>query len=218
MSDKLPEKPSLRAADADRDAVVERLQAAASEGRLDLEEFEERMTAAYRARTFGELAPLTADLPQNAPDGPPEITLHATGSSVTRRGAWVVPRRIVVKGNFGTTKLDLTQARLLSDEVEVAIDAGAGTVVIIVPPDTRVDASGLRTSFGSTNIRTDTTPESGGKARLHLTLVRPEPHGHRDRPPSVLLGAVVARRGRQLASTTPGTLNRLGSRRNPSGP
>jgi Domain of unknown function (DUF1707)/Cell wall-active antibiotics response 4TMS YvqF len=167
----LPERANLRAADADRESVVERLQAAASEGRLDLEEFEERMATAYRAKTFGELAPLTADLPENAPDGPPEITLHATGSSVTRRGAWVVPRRVVVKGNFGTTKLDLTQARLLSNEVEVAIDAGAGTVVIVVPPDTRVDASGLRTSFGSTNIRTDTTAESGGRARLHLTLV-----------------------------------------------
>jgi Domain of unknown function (DUF1707)/Cell wall-active antibiotics response 4TMS YvqF len=171
VSDKLPERANIRAADADREAVVERLQGAASEGRLDLEEFEERMAAAYRAKTFGELAPLTADLPDSAPDGPPEITLHATGSSVTRRGRWVVPRRVVVKGNFGTTRLDLTEARLLSNEVEVAIDAGAGTVVIVVPPDTRVDASGLRTSFGSTNIRTDTTPESGGRARLNLTLV-----------------------------------------------
>ncbi len=171
MNDKLPDRSSFRAADADREAIVERLQAAASDGRLDLEEFEERMAAAYRARTFGELAPLTADLPDSAPaTGPSEITLHAVGSSVSRRGEWVVPRRVVVKGKAGSTKLDLTQARLLSRDVEIDVDATAGSVTIIVPPDTQVDASDLRTSFGSTNIRTDTTPGSAGVPALRLAV------------------------------------------------
>ena len=55
--------PSLRAADADRDAVADRLRTAHAEGRLTVEEFGERLDAAFAARTMGELAGLTADLP-----------------------------------------------------------------------------------------------------------------------------------------------------------
>ena len=55
--------PELRASDAEREAVVEQLRRHAAEGRIDSEELEERVTAAYAARTHGELVPLTADLP-----------------------------------------------------------------------------------------------------------------------------------------------------------
>jgi hypothetical protein len=54
---------SLRASDADRDAVAERLRRAAVEGRLEPEELEERLHAALRARTYGDLQPLLNDLP-----------------------------------------------------------------------------------------------------------------------------------------------------------
>jgi Domain of unknown function (DUF1707) len=54
---------SLRASDADRDAVAERLRQAAVEGRLEPDELEERLETALRARTYGELAPLLRDLP-----------------------------------------------------------------------------------------------------------------------------------------------------------
>jgi hypothetical protein len=54
---------SLRASDADRDAVAERLHRAAVEGRLDHEELEQRLHAALRARTYGDLRALVADLP-----------------------------------------------------------------------------------------------------------------------------------------------------------
>ncbi len=53
----------LRAGDADRDAVVDRLRAALVDGRLDESEFDERLEAASRARTLPELAALTRDLP-----------------------------------------------------------------------------------------------------------------------------------------------------------
>jgi hypothetical protein len=55
--------PELRASDAEREAVVEQLRRHAAEGRLDPEELEQRVSAAYAARTHGELVPLTADLP-----------------------------------------------------------------------------------------------------------------------------------------------------------
>jgi hypothetical protein len=54
---------SLRASDADRDAVVDRLREAAGEGRLEPDELEQRVDVALRARTYGELAELLADLP-----------------------------------------------------------------------------------------------------------------------------------------------------------
>jgi hypothetical protein len=54
---------SLRASDADRDAVVERLRRAAVEGRLQPEELEERLHAALRARTYGDLKRVLRDLP-----------------------------------------------------------------------------------------------------------------------------------------------------------
>jgi DUF1707 SHOCT-like domain/2TM domain len=53
----------LRASDAERDAVAERLRDAGGDGRLDPEELEQRLEAAYGARTHGELELLTADLP-----------------------------------------------------------------------------------------------------------------------------------------------------------
>jgi hypothetical protein len=165
----LPDRSGYRAADADREAVIERLQAAAQDGRLDFQEFEERMAAAYEAKTFGELEPLTADLLDGPLTQAQEVTLHAIGSSLQRRGSWTVPRRLVLKGKAGSSMLDFTQARLLSRDVDLSIDATAGSVTIIVPPGTSVDTSGLRTSFGSTNIRIDETAPTT-TAPLRLTL------------------------------------------------
>src|SRR4051794_16279422 len=54
---------SIRASDADRDAVAEHLRHAAVEGRLEPDELEERLHAALRARTYGDLRRLLADLP-----------------------------------------------------------------------------------------------------------------------------------------------------------
>lgn len=69
---------NLRAADTDRNRVVEELREHTAAGRLTLEEFEERMQAAMSARTFGDLAKLQTDLPvlaasQPAQDGPVDL-------------------------------------------------------------------------------------------------------------------------------------------------
>jgi hypothetical protein len=55
--------PGMRAGDSDRERVVEQLREHHAAGRLTMDEFEERMRQAYDAKTFGELAPLTRDLP-----------------------------------------------------------------------------------------------------------------------------------------------------------
>jgi Domain of unknown function (DUF1707)/Domain of unknown function (DUF4190) len=59
----VPMNPAMRAASADRERAVDVLKAGFAEGRLTQEEYNDRMGRAYAARTYGELAALTADLP-----------------------------------------------------------------------------------------------------------------------------------------------------------
>jgi hypothetical protein len=66
-ADPAPAPGDLRASDADRAAVAQRLQAAVDEGRLDLSDYDERLRVTYAARTYGELDRVTADLPAPAP-------------------------------------------------------------------------------------------------------------------------------------------------------
>ena len=61
---------SMRASDADRDRVADHLREAAGEGRLEQEELEQRLEAAFGARTLADLDALTADLPRRRPERP----------------------------------------------------------------------------------------------------------------------------------------------------
>ena len=65
-----PSKPALRASDADREETVERLRVAAMEVRLDADELDDRLTAAYGSRWCHELESLTADVTPPAPSAP----------------------------------------------------------------------------------------------------------------------------------------------------
>jgi hypothetical protein len=60
----------MRAADADRERVADLLRRHCASGRLTTEELEERLERAYGARTLGELASVSADLPDR-PDRTP---------------------------------------------------------------------------------------------------------------------------------------------------
>jgi hypothetical protein len=56
-------RATLRASDADREHIAERLRRAAGEGRILAEELEERLEAVFTSRTYGELDAVVADLP-----------------------------------------------------------------------------------------------------------------------------------------------------------
>ena len=73
--------PRLRASDADRAAMVVRLQEAVGRGLLTLDEGDERIAAAFGARYVDDLAPLTADLPAPAPAGPQAVGWRQLGES-----------------------------------------------------------------------------------------------------------------------------------------
>jgi len=79
----MPE-PHLRAADADRTAVASVLGEHMAAGRLTVAEYEERLTSAYAAKTYGELAELTTDLPGGAV---PAVPAGATAAGVQARPA-----------------------------------------------------------------------------------------------------------------------------------
>ena len=75
-------EPRLRAADTDRERVADLLQRHTAAGRLSLDEYEQRVAGAWQARTVGELAALTADLPADQPNPgaghrPPVATIAA---------------------------------------------------------------------------------------------------------------------------------------------
>jgi Domain of unknown function (DUF1707) len=55
---------SVRASDADRERIAERLRTGHAEGRLDMEEFQQRLGDCYEAKTFGQLRDLVSDLPR----------------------------------------------------------------------------------------------------------------------------------------------------------
>jgi Domain of unknown function (DUF1707) len=60
-------EPQLRASDAERESIVAQLREHGAAGRLDVDELEQRVGAAYAARTHGELGELLADLPARRP-------------------------------------------------------------------------------------------------------------------------------------------------------
>jgi hypothetical protein len=80
---------AIRASDSDRESVVAILRDAYTVGRLTLEEFDERTTAALSGRTWGELRELTQDLPQD-----PRLGADLPGATAVRSdpAATPVPR------------------------------------------------------------------------------------------------------------------------------
>jgi DUF1707 SHOCT-like domain len=77
-------RSSLRASDADREYIAERLRNAAAEGRILAEELEHRLEATFTARTYGELNAVVADLPREPPRGgrPGRIPLRLRPATV----------------------------------------------------------------------------------------------------------------------------------------
>ncbi|MFD7864002.1 DUF1707 domain-containing protein [Streptomyces sp. NPDC059783] len=148
----------MRASDADREAVVEQLREAAAEGRIDLDELDERVGAALTAKTYGELAPLTADLGPVVVDSGEPLTLRGGMHSVSRTGRWKVPPRIVAYGGMGGVLLDFTQTECRLREIEVEVDAQMAGVVFVVPEGWGADTDALDPGMGGFKDKT-----SGGR-------------------------------------------------------
>jgi hypothetical protein len=85
--------PNLRAADADRQAVATVLGQALSDGRLTVEEYDERLSKAFAAKTYGELSQLTTDLPPSAALRRPAAAAQPARASACGPAPWMAGRR-----------------------------------------------------------------------------------------------------------------------------
>jgi len=166
-----------RASDAEREAVVARLRDAAGEGRLTVEELDERIDAAYAARTLDELEPLTADLPAPAPGASPAavgegMPVGGTGAAAPslvlgilgggdRRGRWRVPERMTVVNVLGGADLDLREATLAAPEVEIRVFSLLGGSDVIVPEGVHVELGGFAVLGGNDLKLTGPAPPPG---------------------------------------------------------
>ena len=147
----------LRVSDRERDAVVQRVQTAFADGRLDDTEFDERMRAALTARTRGDLDVLLTDLPAETAPGPTPATAGrgpgrlaiALKSSVRRGGRWRVPERYTTVVYKGSGWLDLRAAELSGPVTTFVAVAYKSRVTILVPPGVRVEMTGFGVTQGT---------------------------------------------------------------------
>jgi Domain of unknown function (DUF1707) len=75
-------REGMRAGDSDRQRVADQLKSALDEGRLDLNEYDERVQRAYNARTYGDLDGLLDDLPGTVPAQHAQMQQHAAPQPV----------------------------------------------------------------------------------------------------------------------------------------
>ena len=167
--------PEMRASDADRDLVIDVLREAEGDGRLTAEEFEERVQAAMSARTFGELAALTADLiaPPAPPGGPEEpapdvIRIRQRGGSVWRTGRWAVPRRLELRPTWCDVTLDFTSAIITHDTLRIDLRMRGGILALVVGPGIVVDADDLRARYTDVEMRPSAEPGAPVLLRVEL--------------------------------------------------
>lgn len=160
-----PSDAEVRASDAEREQVVELLRQASTEGRLTLEELVERSDAAYTAKTRGELARLTRDLPGLTPgqapvpaSGQPSASPTARSTAlvrrpsrwavafmggVNRRGRWRPAEQVNVVTLFGGGVVDLREAEVADPVVTINAIVVMGGIDVIVPEGVRVEFVGF---------------------------------------------------------------------------
>jgi hypothetical protein len=147
----------VRVSDAEREREVAALREHLVQGRLSLEEFTNRMAAAYAATTSADLAALESDLPAVA-GAVQERPRRATGfllalfGGTKRAGSFRVREHVVCITLFGGTTLDLRGALLEGDVVNIQSFTMFGGLDVIVPEGVEVDLSGLAI-FGAKETR-----------------------------------------------------------------
>jgi hypothetical protein len=168
------ELPALRASDADRERTVELLREHAVQGRLTLEEFTDRMSAAYLARTNDELAELARDLPSGdalrVSRRRPTRFMFSIFGSTTREGRIRVPRRVGCLTVFGNVDLDLRQSTLEGDLITIVALGSFGAIDIYVPEGVEVDLHGIAL-FGHKRTRGNDPPPRPGTPLVRVFAV-----------------------------------------------
>jgi hypothetical protein len=166
----------MRISDADRHQVAEILREAAGEGRIDLAELDERLEAAYHAKTYADLVPITADLPARVqgaapaprpqPAGPllPAVRHDSTFSilgGVTRKGVWELGPSHTAFAMMAGINLDLREARFTQRETVIWANAIWAGIDIVVNEYTHVVVDGIGIMGGFDHARDKVAPSLG---------------------------------------------------------
>jgi hypothetical protein len=174
------EVPALRASDADRERAAETLRRAAGVGRLELDELDERLSAAYAARTRSELERLVADvvaadeapahrMPVRRGEGGARWLVAIMGGC-DRRGRWRLGERVTSVNIMGGADLDLNDAELAAEHVELTVFSLMGGADVRVPDGLNVEVSDFALMGGNGVRIGDPRPDPGGPV-LRLRLI-----------------------------------------------
>jgi hypothetical protein len=143
-----------RISDDERQQVAEVLHDAAAQGRISLDELGQRLTLASTAKTYADLAPVTADLPAvsgavlplplSADVAPAPVfdSSFASMSTKRREGRWRLGSRHRALALWGGVVLDLREALVTSPVVTLQASAFMGSVDVIVDEHTVVLCDG----------------------------------------------------------------------------
>jgi hypothetical protein len=175
-----PRDPSqMRVSDAERHVVAELLRTAAGEGRLDLDELDQRLEATYAAKTYADLVPILADLPGShlpavsgttqpaaRPSGAPTPARRHDSSFAfmggqDRKGVWEVGPEHRAFTMMGGIDLDLREAVFGADEVVINAVAIMGGIDIYVNAHTRVSVEGVGIMGAFDQARDKVEPQLG---------------------------------------------------------
>jgi hypothetical protein len=168
VSPEEPARPVVRASDADREAVVTRLQTAVGEGRIDLDEFSQRVDAAYAAITLAELDGLLADLPGDRVEIVGEVVVDpgpvtSVFGDIKLTATTGVPRKAATF--FGDVRIDLRGLRTAEDTVHLQLGTFFGDVEVIVSEGVAAQLEGW-TFFGSRKTDLAAVPRLPGTPRV----------------------------------------------------
>jgi Domain of unknown function (DUF1707) len=184
------ENRGIRISDADRERAAERLHQALAEGRITVQELEDRLSTVYAAKYEADLVPPLIDLPGGqiavasaaapVPAANTEpVVLRAGMSTIKRTGAWSVPAKLRVQSGMGSVVLDFVEADNPHPVVEVELELGAGSAKLIVPDEATANIDGVIAAMGSVKSKLPSTPRAGvphfivtGRASMGSVTVR----------------------------------------------
>lgn len=158
----------VRLSDDERNQVVARLRSAVADGRLSLDEMEERAEQVFLARTAADLEPITADLPTPTP-GAPRATSRVVGvlSGAKQTGRWRPAERTQATAVVGSCRIDLCDAILDVAEVEIRATAVLGSIEVLVPEGVHVELGGFAV-LGSKSYRVRSSTPKPGAPTIHV--------------------------------------------------
>lgn len=139
------------------------MRVAAGDGRLTSDELDERLERALAARTHGELAALTEDLPAARGAGPAAepkkvLRIERAGTNVRRDGNWVAPERVELRVTAGNVVLDFTQAVITLPSLQVSALVRGGNLTLITRPGIVVNTDEVAIIGGRVIVREPPEP------------------------------------------------------------